>query len=153
MKACSIGIALLAALTTSSAHATTTRVEDFGSCLGGCVDTWKVQCSSSETHRIDARVADIFDGHPNVVGVETMGFVGPAALFGRSDREVSGSQSGTFSSPAFLARPGTTHGPTSGMVLVSQVSGDVAGYLVEFACRDAVGAEVGEPNVKLIKDH
>jgi hypothetical protein len=149
-------IALSIVLAASSAGAAQFGFEtlaDRGPCAGGCVDTWRVECPSSKTHRIEVRVRDLVDGQPNVYGVASMGFIGAKPLIGQSDREVSTTESVTFSIPAILSRPGNTDGPMKGFVLITQVSGNGRGYTAEFSCIDQFGLPgAGEPRIKLLQD-
>src|SRR5262245_47389759 len=145
------------ALVATSARAAVTVSESLSSaCAGGCVDTWQVDCSSGKTGRIEARVRDLIDGSVTFFAVTTMGFTG-SKLLGKSDREVVSVPESTFSIPAFLSQPPNADGSMRGLVMISLTQSLSAAsgkaYVVEFLCRDAFGAlEVGEPNVKLLKD-
>ena len=145
---------LLAAGAAGASSGHLEKLGDQGFCGGGCVDTWLVDCHSTKTLRIEARVRDLVDGRPNVFAVTTLGFSGtkPPQL-GQSDREVSGSENTALSVPAFFDRPGSTTGRTKALVLVSDGLAEVGnGYFVQFLCRAGDGSESGEPNVKLLQD-
>lgn len=145
---------LLAAGVASASSGHLEKLGDQGSCGGGCVDTWLVDCRSTKTIRIEARVRDLIDGRPNVFAVTTMGFTGTKLpQLGQSDREFSGSESTTLSIPAFFNRPGSAGGRTKALVLISDGLAEVGnGYFVQFVCRAGDGSESGQPSVKLLQD-
>jgi len=159
MKATLFSIIVLGlALVAMPAHAALTRSDRLGaSCIGGCVDTWQVDCSSGKTGRIEARVRDLIDGDANRFAVTTMGFAG-TKLFGKSDREVVvAPESGSFSIPAFLSLPVATDQSMKGLVMITVIASasgsSTKSYVVEFVCRDAFGvSETGDPKAKLLGD-
>ena len=127
---------------------------------GGCVDAWKVQCTfnpSNVTGWIRSRVRDRVDGDFNFFDVSAIGIGGPQAVLGVADVEGNVfNESFTFSDPAWVGKSDAAE-PMTALALVKIGSGTDGSatpeaYVVEFACVDAVGAEVGEPTVTLLQD-
>src|SRR5262245_44982325 len=134
---------------TTSAHAGEFRSSTLGSLSvfrsGGSVDTWLVQCPSSKTHRIAARVGGNF-GPVDIIEVVTVGFAGSTALIGQADRELSPAIGP--SAPAVLARPGDTLGAMKALVKIGQIAEEDpdhlpnTGYFVFFTCEDLLGDDL-----------
>jgi hypothetical protein len=146
-----------AALLAPAAHASVLRTETLAKSLcggaGACADHWKVKCANPQTHRVSARVRKTDPAANGVYEVTTLGYAG-ASIKGQADREIS-KDDGSFSIPAFVTRPGVSHGSTKVLVVVGWLAGkNQSSYDVEFSCSDIYTAtETGKPSVKLVQDH
>jgi hypothetical protein len=126
---------------------------------GGCVDAWRVLCSSSETSWVRARVRDRVDGYSNNFTVSAISIGGAQAVLGVADVERSfDDESFKFSCPAWVGRYDVVGSVTSLAMVRSWTTSDYSrtvppAYVVEFACVDPSGTETGDPIVTLYQDH
>jgi hypothetical protein len=151
MLALLLGSLSFSALATAEVRKTGTLA---GTCSGGCIDTWKVECKDGNTKHLLAVVND--NGAEDVVfEITTMGYTGGSTLVGQAQQARNVEFSPYHSNGASISRPGTTTGSINAFVLV-HVHGAHSfapfPYVVEFSCHDINYGDLKEPVVKLLQD-